>query len=208
MAEGSVFVHASRFYTVASVAQNDPKLSEFCLYLAKRVAALQERDKPTGPSSEDLFALLPAEPKKSGTMYVAKDVFGYSFLSDVFLADYEADDQMFQGFLRPYATADEARKVFDRYVETAKKDGAEVQVLENSKAEKMVMSSNIGLVDVVFVKGNTVAGANGASSAKPAEDFARKLAESLPNEVPLIPSLVKSPAAETETPAESEQAEP
>ena len=44
----------------------------------------------------------------------------------------------------------------------------------------MVVSNNIGLVDVVFRKGNTLAGANGATSPAAAEAFARSLAKSLP----------------------------
>ena len=40
-------------------------------------------------------------------------------------------------------------------------------------ADEMVVSNNIGLVDFVFRKGNTLAGANGATSAAPAEAFAR-----------------------------------
>ncbi len=205
VADGSVFVHANRYYTVASIAQNDPKLAEFSKYLATRVAGLQAKEKSSGPSSEDLFSLLPGEPKKSGTKYVAKDVFGYSFLSDVFLADYEVEDMTFQGFLRPYATAEEAIKIFDQYVETAKKDGAEIKVLENSKAEKMVLSSNIGLIDVVFVKGNAVGGANGASTEKPAEEFARKFAESLPAQVPLIGGSAEDRSTEKSADAEKEE---
>ena len=50
----------------------------------------------------------------------------------------------------------------------------------------MVICNNIGLVDVVFRKGNTLAGANGATSAAPAEAFARSLAKTLPALVPTI----------------------
>ena len=52
----------------------------------------------------------PPSRRRSGMKYVAQDVFGYSFLSDVFLADYEVGDVKFQGFLRPYATAEEAQE--------------------------------------------------------------------------------------------------
>jgi hypothetical protein len=52
----------------------------------------------------------------------------------------------------------------------------------------MVASDNIGLIDVVFRKGNCLAGANGATSAAPAEAFARALAKSLPATVPTLES--------------------
>jgi hypothetical protein len=47
----------------------------------------------------------------------------------------------------------------------------------------MVSASNIGLFDVIFRKGNVLAGANGATTAEPAEAFARALAKSLPDKV-------------------------
>lgn len=183
---GSVFFYADKYYTIVNVAREDPKLAAFAMDVAKKVVALQAGAKGSGPSPDDIFGILPAEPKKSGMKYVAKDVFGYSFLNDVFLADYEAGEVRFQGFLRPYATADEAKKVFEEYVSTAKKDGAEVKEISGTKADKMVISSNIGLFDVVFLKGNTVAGANGATEVKPAEAFARAMSDAMPANVPIL----------------------
>ena len=55
-------------------------------------------------------------------------------------------------------------------------------------ADEVVISSNIGLVDVVFRKGNSLAGANGATNAPAAEAFARELARTLPASVPSLPS--------------------
>ena len=127
-----------------------------------------------------LFALLPAQKREGEPKYVAQDVFGYSFLSDVFMADYKDGDVSWQGFLRPYRDANEAKTVFQKYIEGVKKDGAEIKTISADGADEMVISNNIGLVDVVFRKGNTLAGANGGTSAAPAEAFARALAKSLP----------------------------
>src|SRR5262249_6364229 len=44
------------------------------------------------------FALLPAKDREGEAKYVAQDVFGYSFLSDVFMADYKEGDVTWQGF--------------------------------------------------------------------------------------------------------------
>ena len=52
----------------------------------------------------------------------------------------------------------------------------------------MIQSNNIGLIDVIFRKGNCLAGANGATKAEPAEAFARALAKSLPGSVPTLES--------------------
>ena len=129
---------------------------------------------------------MPAQGRQGDPKYVAQDVFGYSFLSDVFMADYKDGDVAWQGFLRPYRDAQEAKAVFEKYIAGVKKDGAEVKTLTAEGADEMVVSNNIGLVDVVFRKGNTLAGANGATSAPPAEAFARALAKSLPATVPTL----------------------
>ncbi|APW64103.1 hypothetical protein BSF38_05695 [Paludisphaera borealis] len=137
-------------------------------------------------SPADYFALLPAGGRQNDPTYVPQDVFGYSFLSEVFMADYKEGDVGWQGFLRPYKDAKEAQAVLDRYVASVKEDGAEVKPLESEGADAMVAVSNIGLFDVVFRKGNTLAGANGATTAPPAEAFARALAKSLPDKVPAV----------------------
>jgi hypothetical protein len=144
--------------------------------------------KPTETSPAALFALLPAQDRQGDAKYVAQDVFGYSFFSDVFMADYKTGETTWQGFLRPYRNADEAKAVLEKYIDGVKKDGAVVKKLEVQGADELVKSDNIGLTDFVFRKGNTLAGANGATSAAPAEAFARKLAKSLPPAVPALDS--------------------
>ena len=134
------------------------------------------------------FAFLPAAGRQGDAKYVAQDVFGYSFLSDVFMADYKEGNDAWQGFLRPYRDAQEAKSVLEKYIVGVKKDGAEVKTLTAPGADEMVVSNNIGLVDVVFRKGNTLGGANGATSTPPAEAFARGLAKSLPAMVPTLDS--------------------
>jgi hypothetical protein len=130
-----------------------------------------------------LFALLPAEKRSGEPKYVAQDVFGYSFLSDVFMADYKDGNVSWQGFVRPYRNSQEARTVFEKYIAGVKTDGGEVKALLADGADEIVASRNIGLVDIVFRKGNTLAGANGATASGPAEAFARALARSLPGTV-------------------------
>ena len=134
------------------------------------------------------FAFLPTAGRQGDAKYVAQDVFGYSFLSDVFMADYKEGNDAWQGFLRPYRDVQEAKSVLEKYIAGVKKDGAEVKTLTAPGADEMVVSNNIGLVDVVFRKGNTLAGANGATSTAPAEAFARSLAKSLPATVPTLDS--------------------
>ena len=148
----------------------------------------ETKPEPKEISPATYFGLLPAVGRDGDPKYVAQDVFGYSFLSDVFMADYKDTNVSWQGFLRPYRDVAEAKAVFEKYIAGVKKDGAEVKTLKAEGADEMVMSTNIGLIDVVFRKGNCVAGANGATSAGPAEAFARALAKSLPASVPTLES--------------------
>jgi hypothetical protein len=141
---------------------------------------------PAAATPEALFGLLPAGPGRANPQYAAQDVFGYSFLSDVFLAEYSEGGAAWQGFLRPYATPEEAKAVLEKYVSGVKQDGAEVKEEKAEGADRFVIVSNIGLVDAFFLKGNAVAGVNGATAAKPAEAFARAFAKSLPARVPTI----------------------
>jgi hypothetical protein len=146
--------------------------------------------KPAQPefTPADYFALLPAAGRQGDAKYVAQDVFGYSFLSDVFMADYKSGDVSWQGFLRPYRDAKEAKEILEKYTVGVKKDGAEVKSVTAEGADEMLISNNIGLVDIIFRKGNTLAGANGATNAPPAEEFARALAKSLPATVRILDS--------------------
>ena len=82
------------------------------------------------------------------------------------MADYKDKDVAWQGFLRPYRDAQEAKAVLEKYIAGVKKDGAEVKTLTAEGADEMVISNNIGLIDVVFRKGNCLAGANGATAPR------------------------------------------
>ena len=191
---GSTLFHAGPYYTQIVSTRDDAEFSAFARELAERIAALQRPaprspgDPPEGSatSPDAYFALLPAGPGRQAQKYVAQDVFGYSFLSDVFMADYEEGGNSWQGFLRPYPDPKAAAEVFDKYVEGAKQDGAEIKTIEVEGADRTIVSSNVGLVDVFFLKGNVVAGANGATDASGAEGFVRAFAKGLPKTVPAL----------------------
>ncbi len=193
---GSTLFYSGPYYTQMVSTTDDPKFAAFALELAKRIAAKQQPKEvaaaspgeaaKTGSTPESVFALLPPGEGRSAPKYVSQDVFGYSFLADIFMADYREGEQTWQGFLRPYKDAKEAQAILDQYLENVKKDGAEVKTIEAEGADRMIISSNIGLTDVYFVKGNVVGGANGATDAKPAEAFARAFAKKLPPSVPPV----------------------
>ena len=201
---GSTLFYSGRYYTQIVSTQDDAKFSAFALEIARKIAERQKPAPASAPATtaegspvkakatpEGLFALLPDVSGKSGPKYVAQDVFGYSFLADVFMADYEENGVTWQGFLRPYADAKEARAVFDKYLESAKQNGAEIKTIESEGADQMVVSASFGLIDIIFLKGNAIGGANGTTEAKPAEAFARAFVKGLPKDVPAIESESK-----------------
>jgi hypothetical protein len=220
-AAGSVFFYASKYYVQAVTASDDDRSKAFAMDIAKRVEAnIAGKPLPpatsagpalasaapataTAPASEEvspdmLFKLLPDGPGRNGEKYVAQDVFGFSFFSEVFLADFQEGDVQWQGFIRPYPSAEKAREILAKYEKEAKDLGATVEVLDAKGADRMLRSSVDGLTDVFFVKGNTVAGANGATDPKPAEAFARAMAQSLPDKTPALPESAPPPASPTE----------
>ncbi len=199
---GSLLFFSDPYYTQIVSTLDDAKFAAFSLEIARRIAAKQPAApsvaagegegegggaKPAasgGATPAALYALLPAGPGRADQKFVAQDVFGYGFLSDVFMADYKDGEVTWQGFIRPYATAEEAKAIFDQYATSAKKDGGDVKPMEAEGADQMVSNSNVGLIDVVFRRGNVLAGANGATAAPRAEEFARSFAKALPADLP------------------------
>ncbi len=197
---GSTLFHAGPYYTQIVSTKDDAKFAAFALELAKTIAAKQKpADAVAGgkafSSPDALFALLPAGQGRSAPKYVAQDVFGYSFLSDVFMADYKDGDATWQGFLRPYPTPEAAKAVFEQYLSTVKKDGAEIKESKAEGSDQFVVASNIGLVDILFRKGNVIGGANGATEAAKGEAFAKSMVKAMPATLAPIESDLKEKAS-------------
>ena len=207
---GSTLFYSGPYYTQMISTSEDSKFAAFALEMARRIAAAQKpggatpalasnaenpgegtaKPKPAatgGPSTpEELFALLPKSEGRANQSYVPADVFGYAFLTDVFLAEYTEGKVAWKGFLRPYASVEEAKAAFESYLKSVKQDGADIKEEKAEGADRMVVVSNIGLIDVFFLKGNTLGGAAGATEAKPALEFAKGFAKTLPGKVPMI----------------------
>ena len=79
-------------------------------------AADKSNAAPAEVTPATFFALLPSANRQGDAKYVAQDVFGYSFLSDVFMADYKEGNDAWQGFLRPYRDVQEAKAVLEKYI--------------------------------------------------------------------------------------------
>lgn len=208
---GSVFFYYGPYYTQIISSTEGPESAAFALEMARKVAVRQGAPAPSAPSAapaqtvadaaapnapppapevspEDILGLLPKENDRSGDKYAAQDVFGYAFLSNVFMADYADGKATWQGFLRPYANPEEAKAIFEKYISEVKSFGARVEELDCEDADRMVRSNMDGLIDVVFLKGNAFAGANGGTEGMKTEAFSRAFASQLPRSVPALPT--------------------
>ena len=107
---GSLLFYADPYYTQIVSTKDDPKFAAFSLEMAKRIAAKQMPEHSEGGSptpskasamQDAIYALFPTGQGRGAPTYSAQDVFGYSFLADVFMADYKDETVTWQGFLRP-----------------------------------------------------------------------------------------------------------
>ncbi len=215
---GSLLFYADPFYTQIVSTKDDKQFAAIALELARKIAVKQVPEHSEGGEAtpnkatalqDAIYAMFPKGQGRGAPTYVSQDVFGYSFLADVFMADYKDATVTWQGFLRPYATDDEAKAIFEKYIESARKNGGDPKVLSTEGADQFFVSSSIGLVDAIFRKGNVIGGANGAADSanneakarEMADTFARSFVRSLPNDLP------KGAPAEpkTEKPTEGEQ---
>ncbi|RUL86969.1 hypothetical protein TsocGM_14950 [Tautonia sociabilis] len=180
------------------------------------VAAADGRDgsEPPPSSTEEpaeaadptaLFALLPDGPGRSNEQYVAQDVFGYSFLSHVFMASYAEGDRSWQAFIRPYASPERAREVFDLYRAEAEAFDAKIQEVESESVDAMYVAENFGLIDVLFLRGNVFGGVNGATDLDAARAFAERFAGSLPAEVPHFDNTDSETETDTKAASDAEE---
>ena len=170
--------------------------------MAKRIAAKQvpehSEGEGAGPSKasamqDAIYALFPTGQGRGAPTYVAQDVFGYSFLADVFMADFKDGSVSWQGFLRPYASADEAKAIFEKYVASAKQNGGDPKLDRGRRGRPDVpQRQHRAGRRAVFRKGNVIGGANGAADTSnneanarsKAEAFARAFVKSLPADLP------------------------
>jgi hypothetical protein len=188
-AAGSTLFYSGPYYTQIVSTKDDAKFADFALELAKRIVAKQKPDAAVAgtqaiSSPESLFAILPAGQGRAEPKYIPQDVFGYSFLSEVFMVDYKDGSATWQGFVRPYPTPEAAKAIFEKYTATIKQDGATIKTPTVEGADQFAIVANVGLTDAIFRKGNIIAGANGGTDAAKAEAFARTFLKALPASLP------------------------
>ena len=120
------------------------------------------------------------------------------------MAEYKDGAATWLGFIRPYPTPEAAKAVFEKYVTTVKRDGAEVKTPKVEGIDEFLIANNIGLVDVIFRKGNVIAGTNGGTDLAKAEAFARAFAKNVPASLPPIESDVAGAKPKVDAPADQQ----
>jgi Family of unknown function (DUF6599) len=202
----SIFFHAKKYYVQLVATSDEAKFKVFAVSIARRIAnelmpgSAPEDTAESAPASptaapvgaevspDAIFALLPAGSGRANPKYVAQDVFGYSFLSDVFMADYSEGDVTWQAFVRTYPDPESAAKVFQQYRDEAAAFGAQIKDESIESADAAFRADNFGQVDLVFRKGNAIGGVNGATKPEPIAGFIANFAKALPSTSPSLPA--------------------
>ncbi len=173
----SVFFWKGKYYVNLLAAGVEPgheseggdnsDLREIALKLARAVAdALPEAD-------QSLWAdkVLPAENRVPDTFEFRKsDVFGLSFLHDVFTAQYAIGDGELTLFVMRNDNPQQAAETFEQYKAFAGRYGKVLDVAEIDGATVMT-SESIGTYDVIFVKDTYLGGATAAEDLQTARDL-------------------------------------
>jgi len=97
--------------------------------------------------------------------YIARDVFGLDFLTEVFTAEYELDDGRITLFIHRAGTASRAKALLDQYVASFEKFGR--VIWRDPDASRLIVAGEVaGVIDVVFAKGRYLAGVAEAEDAE------------------------------------------
>jgi hypothetical protein len=145
------------------------------LTIARRIA-----ERITESDSDDWASrLLPDRDRVQGSFeFLAADVFGLDFLSDVFAADYEIGGKRIKLFVHRAADQAEAQRLLEKYREFF--DGFGEVLWESPDASRRIIAGQAGdVIDVVFAKGRYLGGAAGAEDLEPARKAAINFYETL-----------------------------
>ncbi|HUU82337.1 MAG TPA: DUF6599 family protein [Phycisphaerae bacterium] len=168
-AGGGVFFWKGAHYVRVEATEDTPELSAAARAVAAAIAAVITDD------GKLLWAdaLLPQENRRPDSFeYYASDAFGLDFLSGVFSADYDADEQRYKLFIHRAPDPDTAAETFSAYVRFFEDYG---KVLNHDSVEEtgLLIGESGGVIDAVFVSGRYLGGVNGVEDAKLAEGQAQ-----------------------------------
>lgn len=115
------------------------------------------------------------------TLYV-KNVFGFEKLTDTYTAAYEIEGQQINVFITNADSTENAQQLMNDYIEFLKIGGYEPVELQNNHPD-MKAFELFGIYEIVFTRGQYLAGIHESMDQYFAEQMAGELAKSLENEV-------------------------
>jgi hypothetical protein len=140
---------------------DDPLITDLAQQIAARIP-----DDGAGLWGDEL---LPKAGRKPGALgYERVNAFSLDFLRDVFRADYTDGKATYTLFVHRAPSAEAARQVLDQYAAYLGRHG-KVLSRQDSPGGQTLVGEATGMFDVVFCKGSTVGGVNGADDRKLAE---------------------------------------
>lgn len=187
----SAFFWKDKFYVNVLGPPDEPAAAEMAKAIAAAMdAAIADRGEPFWAET-----VLPQEGRRPGSLsYKATDALGYSFLKQVFVADYEVGGAKFQLFIHRAADAAAAKSLFDRFVENAKQFGKVVGGEEHAGGA-YVVSESLGVFEAGVHVGPYFGGVTECGSRDVAAEQAKAFLERL------AAAPVSEAAAPASTPA-------
>ncbi len=171
----SVFFRKGQYYTQLLGSDDSPETRDALATVAQALDAAQPAEEAEASWADAAF---PSDGLAAGSSgYLSENVFGLSFLSDVYTADYEASGKTVTCFLAKREVREQAAELFlayqgyiDEFGERAPMDWEDTPVVAGDFG---------GFYDVVFSKNGYFGGVTNATDLDAAEQFARALADNL-----------------------------
>lgn len=173
--DDALFAAAGEYYIeLIGTGQSDGLIEPKRQTLMNLIGTLDIAD---GPGDET--PVFPAEGLMPGTESLSvAATFGYEPFTNVYTAQYEAQPEPVMLFYTRRDTAEQAGRLGKSYIKFLRENGADPVEADIDFAQVLDF---YGMIEVVFVKGDYVAGVHAASDAGQAVEFARRLYENLPS---------------------------
>jgi len=167
----AVYLSHGAYYLEIIAASPSEKLSE----AMRAILGNFIKAHPVKKAASDESALFPKTGLIEGSMtLMAADVFGYDALNKVFTAKYRIDNVEMLAFLSRRSTPDEALQLAEGYYHFLMNFGGKDAEIKDAKMIEIMDN-----YDVIFSKGNMLAGVH----ESPNKDAAQKLAAMLAEEI-------------------------
>ena len=168
------FVHGSYYVElVASVAQE--RMAELILTFGDNFTGKAT----AGSAGFNEFILFPSKYlNKASISLLPSDAFGFQQLDSIFTAQYEMEDTELTAFLSQRQSPAEALRLVESYTSFLREfGGTELKSTLNIPGVKLV--EIMDTFELIFSRGNILAGVHGAENRKAAEELALMLNQSL-----------------------------